>query len=115
MRHCSRKKTLGMGSAQRSSVVRNLMVSMLKSGKVRTTLAKAKVFVPCLEKMITRAKDNNLSNTRYFISRLNGESVGAIYEIAKKMQDRNGGYIRITKNWRRYGDSSVMATVEFVD
>ena len=114
MRHGVGKKTLNMPSSQRSAVIRNLMISMLKCGKVQTTLAKAKVFVPLLEKMITRAKEKNLSNTRYFIARLNKESVNNIYEIASKMSDRKGGYTRITKNWQRYGDSGEVATVEFV-
>ena len=109
-----KRKTLNMPSDQRSAVIRNLVISMLKCGKVQTTVAKAKAFVPVLEKLITRAKEKNLANTRYFISRLNQESVNNIYEIAGKMIDRKGGYTKITKNWKRYGDAGEIATVEFV-
>ena len=109
-----KKKTLNMPSEQRSAVIRNLMISMLKCGKVQTTIAKAKAFVPEMEKLITRAKEKNLTNTRYFIARLNKESVNNIYEIASKMADRKGGYTKIIKNWQRYGDAGEIATVEFV-
>ena len=113
MRHGSGKKILGMPSSQRAAVLRNLMISLLKCGKIETTLAKAKVLAPSIEKMITLAKEQNLSNTRILAARLDKESVASIYEIAKKFADRKGGYTRITKTWRRYGDGAETAIVEF--
>lgn len=102
-----------MPAPQRDAVIKNLIISMLKCGKIETTLAKAKVFAPKLEKLITKAKQQNLSNTRYLSSRLNKESVDLIYEIAKKFENKNGGYTRITKTWQRYGDAAKTAIVEF--
>ena len=113
MRHGSKKKTLNMPADQRDAVIRNLMISLIKCGKINTTLAKAKVVAPCIEKMITKAKVNNLSNTRYLASKLNKESVSGIYEIASKFAERKGGYTRIIKTWQRYGDASKTAIVEF--
>ena len=114
MRHGRSKKTLNMPRFQRDAVVRNLIVSMLKCGKIQTTLAKAKYFVPYMEKLITKAKVQSLSNTKFLISRLDKDSVAAIYEIAKKFSDRKGGYTRIKKTWQRYGDAAKTAVVEFV-
>ena len=113
MRHGRNKKILNMPSYQREAVLKNLMISMLKYGRIETTLAKAKFFVPCLEKLIKKTKIESLSNTRYLAGKLNRESVALIYEIAKKFANRNGGYTRIIKSWQRYGDAAKTAVVEF--
>lgn len=114
MRHGRSKKFLNMPTSQRNAVMRNLVISLLKSGKIKTTLAKAKVLSPYTEKLITRAKNKTLANTRYLTSVLNNDSVAVIYEIAEKMKDRKGGYTRIVKTWQRYGDAAKTALVEFV-
>ena len=113
MRHGRSKKILNMSCSQRDAVIRNLVVSMLKCGKINTTLAKAKYFAPYMEKMITKAKVQTLANTRFLVSKLDKESVGLIYEIAKKFADKKGGYTRIVKTWQRYGDAAKTAVVEF--
>ncbi len=114
MRHGRSKKILNMPHSQREAVIINLVISMLKSGKVKTTLAKAKYFAPYMEKLITKAKVKSLSNTKYLVSRLDKDSVSSIYEIAEKFSDRKGGYTKITKTWKRYGDAADTAVVEFV-
>lgn len=102
-----------MPSNHRNAVIANLVISLLKCGKIETTLAKAKVLAPYAEKLITLAKSKNLSRTRLILSRLDKESIQYIYEIAKKMENKNGGYTRIIKTWRRYGDMAETAIVEF--
>ena len=36
-------------------------------------------------------------------------------EVAKRYENRNGGYTRIIKDGNRYGDSAPMAYIELVD
>ena len=115
MRHGRSKKILNMPSAHRDAVISNLMISLVKCGKIETTLAKANVLVPYIEKLITKAKTNSLSTTKYVISSMNKDVVLNIYELAKKFANRSGGYTRITKTWRRYGDAAKTAIVEFVE
>ena len=113
MRHSRSKKILNMPSDQRKSVIANLVISLLKCGKIETTLAKAKVLRSVVEKMITLAKEQSVAKTRLLASRLDKESVVNIYEIAKKMADKKGGYTRVIKTWKRYGDRADTAIVEF--
>ena len=113
MRHGRSKKILNMPNSQRQAVIKNLVMSMLKCGKIKTTLAKAKYFAPCMEKLITRAKVKSLANTRFLISHLDKDSVSALYEIATKFETKKGGYTRIIKTWQRYGDAAKTAIVEF--
>ena len=115
MRHGRNKKILNMTSAHRDAVISNLMVSLVKCGKIETTLAKASVLVPYIEKLITKAKKNGLSTTKYIAASVNQEVVRNVYELAAKFANRNGGYTRVTKTWRRYGDAAKTAIVEFVE
>ena len=114
MRHGKNKKCLNMERSHRDAVVKNLLISLLKYGKIETTLAKAKVVVPYMEKMITKAKDENLSNTKYILSKVGASNVKNVYEISKKFIDRKGGYLKVVKTWQRYGDAAKTAIVEFV-
>lgn len=104
-----------MPSDHRSAVIANLIISLIKCGKIKTTLAKAKVMIPYVEKIITKAKVNSLSNTKYLVSILDKEVVVSVYELAKKFENRKGGYTRIVKTWQRYGDAAKTAIVEFVE
>ena len=114
MRHKRGNKILNMPSDQRIAVLRNLMISLIKCGKIETTIAKAKYLSSNIEKLITKGKEKNLSNTRYLSSIIGHDNVNALYEISQKFFNRNGGYTRVVKTWVRYGDASKTAIVEFV-
>ena len=114
MRHGRAGKTLNMPSDHRRAVMVNLAISLFKSSKVKTTLAKAKVVARYVEKLITRAKVKSIANTRFLASKLNSDCVDSVYEVAEKFSDRKGGYTRVVKTWRRYGDSAETAIIEFV-
>lgn len=101
---------------QRMAVCRNLIISFVKNEKVNTTLAKAKVLARSIEKVITIAKNSDkLETKRLLMSKLDKDSEVKLYEIAKRFSNRNGGYTRVIKTYRRYGDSAKTATVELVD
>ena len=60
MRHNSGLKKLNRTSSHRKSLLRNLAVSLFKYEQIRTTLAKAKVLRPFVEKIITLSRKNDL-------------------------------------------------------
>jgi large subunit ribosomal protein L17 len=80
-------------------------------------LPKAKELVPFVEKLITKAKKNDLHNRRQIISSL--QTVGSAHklvdEIAPKLNGRDSGHLRIEKTRYRRGDNALLARVEFVD
>ena len=61
MRHRVRKSKLGRRPDHQLALRRNLVYSLLSSGdgKIRTTLAKAKLLRPVVERLITLAKRGN--------------------------------------------------------
>lgn len=99
--------------------MRSLVVSLITHEKIMTTEARAKSLRPAIEKMITKAREDSVTNMRLIASRLNNNTKIAnklIKEIAPKYKDRKGGYTRITKIGARSGrgDASPLATIELV-
>ena len=117
MRHHNNVRKFGRDSSQRHALLKGLMLSLIKHGKIETTEAKAKELRPTIEKMITKANLGTLASRRVVISRLynlTAEANKLINEIAPKYKNRAGGYTRITKLPRRGGVAGKMAMSEFI-
>ena len=93
-----------------------MVTSFLESGKIETTVTRAKEVAALTEKMITLGKINTLHNKRQVMSFVTKEDVvkKLFDEIAPKYADRNGGYTRIYKTGPRRGDAAEMAILELV-
>jgi large subunit ribosomal protein L17 len=94
----------------------SLLNNFIKKGKVITTEARAKELKPLVEKMVTRAKKDTVSNRRFLARSLERPQLKKLFgEIAPRYLERNGGYTRIIKlGPRKTGDASSMAIIEFV-
>ncbi len=116
MKHLKKGKTLGRKRDPRRLLLKNLAESLILYEKIETTEAKAKLLRPLVEKLITRAKVNNLHNRRILLSRLPTEnSVNKLLEVlGPRYKDRPGGYTRIVKLGSRQGDGAKMVIIELV-
>ncbi len=110
-------RKLGLPTAQRKAMLRNLVTSFLENGKIETTVTRAKETQSMAEKMITLGKKNTLHSRRQALEFITKEDVVTklFSEIAPKYAERNGGYTRILKTGPRRGDSAEMAILELVD
>jgi len=110
-------RKLGRPSGHRKMMLRNLTTDLLKYGRIETTETRAKEVRRIAEKMITLAKKNNLAARRLVLAELLDETtVKNLFEkIGPKYQDRNGGYVRLTKIGPRRGDSTPLAVLELVE
>ncbi len=117
MRHGKSGKTLGMGTAHRVAVLRNMAISLIEHGRIQTTLLRAKTLRGFIEPLITKSKDSSLSSRRLVLRRLpDKDAVKKLFDqIAPAFAARNGGYTRILRLERRQGDNASMALIEFVD
>jgi large subunit ribosomal protein L17 len=109
-------RKLGRSSGHRKMMLKNLTTDLLKYGRIETTEARAKEVRSIAEKMITLAKKNDLAARRLVLAEVLDETtVKNLFEkIAPKYEDRNGGYIRITKVGLRRGDATPKAVLELV-
>ena len=117
MNHGKKLKKLSRSESHRKALIRNLVKSLVEHEQVKTTVAKAKVLRPVVEKLITKAKNGSLHTQRILMSRINCNKTVSklINDIAVRSKDRKGGYTRILKNGFRYGDCAPMAVIELVD
>lgn len=125
MRHRKHSHLLGVKTAHREALVANLAAALLRHGKIRTTLAKAKALRPFVERIITLAKKANAAGNpaeslhyrRLAIARVRDkQAVKQLFdERAGEFSSRNGGYTRIYKLLPRLGDAADMAIIELID
>jgi len=108
---------LGRDKSHREAMLRNIVTSFLREGKVVTTEAKAKELKRLAEKMITLGKRGDLHARRQAVSVITDKAVvkKLFDDIAPKYTGRNGGYTRIVKIGPRRGDAAEMVLVELVD
>jgi large subunit ribosomal protein L17 len=104
-------------SAHRKALHRNMVTSLFRKERIKTTKAKALAVRRTAEKMITRAKEDSVHNRRIVAGRLYDEGVVAklFKDIAPRMKERNGGYTRILKLGERKGDAAEVVILELVD
>ncbi|MDR0663647.1 MAG: 50S ribosomal protein L17 [Spirochaetaceae bacterium] len=117
MKHLRGFNPLERMAAHRKAMVRSMMTSLFNKERIKTTKAKALEVRRFAEKLITRAKVDSVHNRRIASSRLYDEGIVAklFTEIGPRMKDRNGGYTRIVKLGRRYGDAAEIVILELVD
>ena len=107
-------RKLGRATANRTAMLRAMVTFLLENGKIETTVTRAKEVKAMTEKIITKAKENDLHSKRQVYSYITKETVAkkVMDEVAPKYADRNGGYTRVTGLGPRRGDAAEMAVIE---
>ncbi len=115
MRHHNQNRKFGRVTKVRKALMNSLARSLVLHQKIETTEAKAKELRPFVEKLVTKGKLATIAARRDLAVKV-GKQAGKILvdEVAKKYNDRKGGYTRILKMKRRLSDGSPMAMIEFV-
>jgi len=107
---------LGGSPAHERLMLNNLASSLVTHKAITTTETKAKRVQPVAEKLVTLAKRGDLHARRQVMADITDKNV--VHElftnVAPLVQDRNGGYTRITKLGFRKGDNAPMALIELV-
>lgn len=117
MRHQKKGFKLGRTASHRKATLSSMTTALVRHKRITTTLTKAKALRQYAEPVINRAKNDSMHNRREVFRHLQDKhAVTELFtEIADKIKDRPGGYLRIVKLGQRAGDSAEMAIVEFVD
>lgn len=94
-----------------------MVTSLIKHDRIETTLPKAKELRRVADQVVTLAKQgtdrakvlaNGIVRERDMVDKL-------FDDLGPRYMNRNGGYCRILKTNRRYGDNAEMAVIEYVD
>jgi large subunit ribosomal protein L17 len=115
-RHGYKGRKFGRENGERRALLRSLIGALIKNGRIKTTLAKAKEIRRPTEKLVTLARKNTLANRRLVIARLNNIELGNyLVDVLAPQIKRSSGYLRITRAGLRVGDNAEMAEISFVD
>lgn len=116
MRHRKAGVKLGRTSSHRDAMFRNMVTSLFKHERIRTTDAKAKALRGWADHVITLAKRGDLHARRQALSIIREKKV--VHKLFEEASERfggiNGGYTRVVKIGRRPGDAAPISLVELV-
>ena len=114
MRH--RKDTLKMerSRSHRAALLSNLVTSLIKHERIRTTDTKARAAMRVAERVISFAKRGDLAARREAFKVVKDKTVlKKLFDvIAPRMKDKTSGFISVTKLWPRHGDAALMGLME---
>lgn len=110
-------RKLGVDNKHRRSMLATLTKQLIMNETITTTVTRAKEVRKFAEKMITYGKEGTLASRRNALAFLHNDNevVKKIFDdLAKRYENRNGGYTRILKTTERKGDGALMAVIELV-
>ncbi len=116
MRHRKAGVKLNRTSSHRDAMFRNMVTSLFKYDRIRTTDTKAKELRRWADRMITLAKRGDLHARRQVLSVIREKDVA--HKLFEEAQDRfgeiNGGYTRLVKLGTRPGDAASVTLIELI-
>ena len=110
-------RKLGRTNKHRRAVLSNLTKYLIKNETIETTETRAKEVRKCFDKMVSYGKNGSLVARRNALAFLenDNEAVKKVFDdLAKRYENRNGGYTRILKLQERKGDDALMVILELV-
>ncbi len=115
MRHKKRGRKFTKSKNQQKALIFSLISALILKEKIITTEAKAKELRSFVEKIITRAKEDNTANRRLLNKSLHPKIVKKLFqELGSRYKNWTGGYTKITKIIPRKSDGAKMAVIELI-
>ena len=116
MRHRKAGLKLNRTSSHRTAMFRNMVTSLFKHERIRTTDVKAKELRRWADNVITLAKRGDVHARRQALSIIREKDVvhKLFAEAAEKFGSVSGGYTRIVKLGRRPGDAAPISLIELI-
>lgn len=116
MRHRKASAKLNRTTSHRDAMLRNMVTSLFKHDRIRTTDAKAKQLKRWADNIVTLAKRGDLHARRQALSIVREKAV--IHKLFEEIEERfgsvAGGYTRIVHLGRRPGDAAPISLVELI-
>ncbi len=140
MRHRKHTCKLGRTGSHKRAMLANMLKSLIRHGRIETTIAKAKELKRSADRMVTLAKENTVASRRMAASAMqlrynpltskqarlakkgdtrayNGDRlvIGKLFgELREKFAQRKGGYTRLIRKQFQVGDSAEKCYIEYL-
>ena len=101
---------------ERKALLKGLMNDLIIKESITTTEEKAKAIKGAVEKLVTKAKIKGEAATAILQQYLTVAAMEKVlHDLALRFAERPGGYVRIIKLGKRFGDNANMAVIEWVE
>lgn len=101
---------------ERKALFKNLISSLILDGRIKTTEEKAKAIKGDVDKVITKVKKNGELARKLVGSYIFPYALDKlINDVAPRFAKRNGGYTRITRIGKRFGDNAMVVLMEWTE
>ena len=115
-RHSYIGKKFSRTAGPRRAMMRGLVDSLILYERIETTEIKAKELARVFDKLVTKAKKQDLHNYRqilsYTINPVAAEKLNN--DLVNGFKGRDSGYTRVVKTGKRLGDGAEMAVIELI-
>jgi len=111
-------RKLGRDNKHRRSMLATMTKQVVMNESINTTDTRAKEVRKFVDKMITYGKKGDLVSRRKALAFLHNdkEVIDKIFnDLAKRYENRNGGYTQILKLGERRGDNALMVVLKLVE
>lgn len=117
MRHQRRSRIFNRPKEGRAALLRHLSASLIRHGRIETTVAKAKETRCLTDRLIQFGLRGDLTSYRKALRVLGSSELTAILfkDIAPLFKNRQGGYTRLLRSRIRPGDGVELAILELVE
>jgi large subunit ribosomal protein L17 len=101
---------------QRRAFMKSLAANLILREKIQTTKVRARQTANLVERLITKAKKNDLAGKKALFAALPSDAATRLFMVvAPRFNSRNGGYTRVVSLGQRLKDGAPMAIVELLD
>lgn|ERR1035437_9543371 len=101
---------------ERKALFKGLMSSLVLHEKIETTESKAKAIKGEVDKLVTNAKKDSMLARKLLSDKLSPDALEKmIKDIAPRFNKRQGGYTKMVRLGKRFGDDATMVLLEWVE
>lgn len=101
---------------ERKALFKSLLSALVLEERIKTTEPKAKAIRADADKIVTKAKKDGEFAKRLLGDVLNSQALEKlINDIAPRFKNRNGGYTRIIRVGKRFGDNAMEVVMEWTE
>lgn len=117
MRHAKQRLQLNRFTSWRSSTLISIAKNLLTREQIITTKVKARAAAPLVEKLISLAKKDSLTNRRLAYKTLGEHNLVSLLfkEVGPRFNNRNCGFTRILPWVFRRGDGAQLVILELTE
>lgn len=109
-------RQLSRDKNERKALFKNLMSSLVLNESIKTTESKAKAIKGEVDKLVAKARKEERLAKKLLEQSLFSKAVKKmISDIAPRFNGRNGGYTRIVRLGKRFGDDAQVVLMEWVE